>query len=35
VAKLVGLQNKLQVLFTLAMNRIFEPDIAGGATRQT
>ncbi|MCK5438780.1 MAG: NAD(P)/FAD-dependent oxidoreductase [Gemmatimonadetes bacterium] len=35
LAKLVGLQNKLQVLFTLAMNRIFEPDIAGGAARRT
>jgi NADH dehydrogenase len=35
LAKLVGLQNKVQVLFTLAMNRIFEPDIAGGTTHRT
>lgn len=35
LAKLIGLQNKLQVLFTLAMNRIFEPDIAGSGVRKT
>jgi NADH dehydrogenase len=35
LAKLVGLQNKVHVLFTLVMNRIFEPDIAGGAARRT
>jgi NADH dehydrogenase len=34
LAKLVGLQNKVQVLFTLVMNRIFEPDIAGGAAHR-
>ncbi len=35
LAKLVGLQNKVHVLFTLVMNRIFEPDIAGGAAPRT
>ena len=31
--KLVGMKNKVRVLFTLALNRVFDPDIASGLSQ--